>query len=180
MGHLMREIVAGVDGGGSKTRLILATETGEELADNALLTAHKHGLVKRGFIDFKAARAFAADCITRFNVKAGGPAAEARSLSGGNLQKYIMGREILLAPDSRFTTWDISLGASFQIDIPLVTDIAIPRIERLRLSELPIQSELKRRQALFNAAGERAQRRGDLDMVTVDDQIHAVPLFRLG
>src|SRR5687768_3863936 len=28
----MRELVAGVDGGGSKTRLILATETGEELA----------------------------------------------------------------------------------------------------------------------------------------------------
>jgi glucosamine kinase len=28
----MKEIVAGVDGGGSKTRLILATETGEELA----------------------------------------------------------------------------------------------------------------------------------------------------
>ncbi|MEP6906258.1 MAG: BadF/BadG/BcrA/BcrD ATPase family protein, partial [Gemmatimonadales bacterium] len=28
----MRELVAGVDGGGSKTRLILATETGEEIA----------------------------------------------------------------------------------------------------------------------------------------------------
>jgi ABC-type uncharacterized transport system ATPase subunit len=32
--------------------------------------------------------------ISRFNVKAGGPGAAAKSLSGGNLQKFIVGREI--------------------------------------------------------------------------------------
>jgi simple sugar transport system ATP-binding protein len=93
------------------------------LADNALLTAHKAGMVKRGFINFGAVRAFAADCITRFNVKAGGPAAEARSLSGGNLQKYIMGREIMLAPKLLVVaqpTWGVDVGAAAAIRQQLI------------------------------------------------------------
>jgi simple sugar transport system ATP-binding protein len=93
------------------------------LAENALLTAHKHGLVKRGFIDFKAVRGFSADCITRFNVKAGGPDAEARSLSGGNLQKYIMGREIMLAPKLLVVaqpTWGVDVGAAAAIRQQLI------------------------------------------------------------
>jgi simple sugar transport system ATP-binding protein len=93
------------------------------LSDNALLTAHKRGLVKRGFIDFDAVRAFAADCITRFNVKAGGPEAEARSLSGGNLQKYIMGREIMQAPKLLVVsqpTWGVDVGAAAAIRQQLI------------------------------------------------------------
>jgi simple sugar transport system ATP-binding protein len=93
------------------------------LADNALLTAHKRGMVKRGFIDFAAVRAFASDCITRFNVKAGGPAAEARSLSGGNLQKYIMGREIMLTPKLLVVaqpTWGVDVGAAASIRQQLI------------------------------------------------------------
>jgi hypothetical protein len=39
-----------------------------------------------------------ADIIGRFNVKAGGPNAAAQSLSGGNLQKFIVGREIDAKP----------------------------------------------------------------------------------
>jgi simple sugar transport system ATP-binding protein len=93
------------------------------LSDNALLTAHKRGLVKRGFVDFAAARAFAADCITRFNVKAGGPDAEARSLSGGNLQKYIMGREIMQVPRLLVVsqpTWGVDVGAAAAIRQQLI------------------------------------------------------------
>jgi len=93
------------------------------LSENALLTAHAAGMVKGGFINFGAVRAFAADCITRFNVKAGGPGAEARSLSGGNLQKYIMGREIMLAPKLLVVaqpTWGVDVGAAAAIRQQLI------------------------------------------------------------
>jgi simple sugar transport system ATP-binding protein len=68
------------------------------LAENALLTAHRCALVARGFIRSDAVRAYAAETITAYRVKAGGPDAAAQSLSGGNLQKYIVGREIRQAP----------------------------------------------------------------------------------
>ncbi|WP_324732942.1 ABC transporter ATP-binding protein [Pseudomonas paeninsulae] len=86
------------------------------LSDNALLTAAvSKGLVRRGLIDFRAAKTFASECIERFNVKCGGSAAQARSLSGGNLQKYIMGREIMQAPKllvAAQPTWGVDVGAS--------------------------------------------------------------------
>ncbi|HEU0200807.1 MAG TPA: ABC transporter ATP-binding protein, partial [Burkholderiaceae bacterium] len=84
------------------------------LANNALLTAHGYGMLKRGFIDFSAVRKFSTDCIARFNVKCGGPDAEAKSLSGGNLQKYVMGREIMQAPKLLVVsqpTWGVDVGA---------------------------------------------------------------------
>ena len=85
------------------------------LADNALLTAHRRGMVKRGLIDFAAVAAFARECIDRYSVKCGGPQAQARSLSGGNLQKYIMGREILQQPKLLVVaqpTWGVDVGAA--------------------------------------------------------------------
>jgi general nucleoside transport system ATP-binding protein len=93
------------------------------LADNALLTAHRQSLVRRGFIRFDATRAYAGATIGRFNVKAPGPDAAARSLSGGNLQKYIVGREILQAPRVMIAaqpTWGVDVGASAQIRQALV------------------------------------------------------------
>ena len=68
------------------------------LADNALLTAHREGMVARGFVRADVVRAYAMDTIRAYGVKAGGPDAAARSLSGGNLQKYIVGREIRQQP----------------------------------------------------------------------------------
>jgi len=79
------------------------------LAQNALLTAHRKGMRRAGLVDFGAARRFAADCIARFGVKAPGPQAVAGSLSGGNLQKFIVAREVLqrpkfgLSPDQALT-----------------------------------------------------------------------------
>jgi len=53
------------------------------LTENALLTAARTmRLIRRGLIDFAAARRFAVECIERFGVKAGGPGAAAKSLSG--------------------------------------------------------------------------------------------------
>ena len=93
------------------------------LAENALLTADRQGLVRRGFIRWDAARDYAAAIIDAFNVKAAGPAAAARSLSGGNLQKFIVGREIRQHPQvlvAAQPTWGVDVGASAQIRQALV------------------------------------------------------------
>ncbi len=89
---------------------------GMSLADNALLTAARsQGLTRAGFLQFGKARAFAEACIERFNVKCGGAGAAAKSLSGGNLQKFIVGREILQAPKLLVCaqpTWGVDVGAA--------------------------------------------------------------------
>lgn len=93
------------------------------LADNALLTAHSRGLVQNGFINRKLERAFTADCIARFDVRTSGPQAEAGSLSGGNLQKFIMGREMMLEPSVLLVaqpTWGVDIGAAADIRQRLV------------------------------------------------------------
>ena len=86
------------------------------LAENAILTAARtRGFLRHSLIDFKAARAFAADCIERYNVKCGGANAQARSLSGGNLQKFIVGREIMQDPKVLVVaqpTWGVDVGAA--------------------------------------------------------------------
>ena len=86
------------------------------LAENAILTAARtRGFLRRTLLDFKAASAFAAECIERYNVKSGGPQAQARSLSGGNLQKFIVGREIMQDPKVLIVaqpTWGVDVGAA--------------------------------------------------------------------
>lgn len=50
---------------------------------------------RRGFFDFKAIRENALDIIEKYDVRSGkGPLTYARSMSGGNQQKAILGREI--------------------------------------------------------------------------------------
>jgi len=93
------------------------------LADNALLTAHRQQLVHRGFVRQDAVRAYAVDTIREYGVKAGGPDAAARSLSGGNLQKYIVGREIRQHPRMMIAaqpTWGVDVGAAAQIRQALI------------------------------------------------------------
>ncbi|UVC07492.1 ABC transporter ATP-binding protein [Rhizobium sp. TH2] len=85
---------------------------------NAVLTAHPFDLVKNGLIDSTRATAFANECIRQYDVRTSGPAAEAGSLSGGNLQKFIVGREIMLAPKLLFVaqpTWGVDIGAASAI-----------------------------------------------------------------
>jgi general nucleoside transport system ATP-binding protein len=88
------------------------------LADNALLTAYRQGMVARGFVRADAVRDYAAETIRAYGVKAGGPDATARSLSGGNLQKFIVGREIRQQPKVMLAaqpTWGVDVGAAAQI-----------------------------------------------------------------
>ncbi|MBL8583924.1 MAG: ABC transporter ATP-binding protein [Rhizobiaceae bacterium] len=88
---------------------------GHSLRDNAVLTAHRAGLVRGGMVDRGRAAAFADRVISRFKVKANGSGAAAQSLSGGNLQKFIVGREMELAPKVLLVsqpTWGVDVGAS--------------------------------------------------------------------
>ena len=87
------------------------------LAHNLMLT-RTDSVGRSGWIDVKGLRAQAQDVIRRFNVKAGGPDAAARSLSGGNLQKFIVGREIDAKPKLLVIsqpTWGVDVGAAAQI-----------------------------------------------------------------
>jgi general nucleoside transport system ATP-binding protein len=87
------------------------------LAHNLLLTRHD-AVGRSGWIDVKALRTQAAQIIARFGVKASGPDAAARSLSGGNLQKFIVGREISAQPQLLIVsqpTWGVDVGAAAQI-----------------------------------------------------------------
>ncbi|WP_296098470.1 ABC transporter ATP-binding protein [uncultured Agrobacterium sp.] len=90
---------------------------------NALLTAHPLGLLKSGLIDQAGAKAFAEVCIRDFDVRTPGPEAEAGALSGGNLQKFIVGREIMLGPRLLFVaqpTWGVDIGAAMAIRQKLI------------------------------------------------------------
>ncbi len=87
------------------------------LAHNLLLT-RREAVGPLGWLRTGALRAQAADTIQRYNVKAAGPDAPARSLSGGNLQKFIMGREIDARPKLLIVaqpTWGVDVGAAAQI-----------------------------------------------------------------
>jgi simple sugar transport system ATP-binding protein len=87
------------------------------LAHNVLLT-RTEGVGALGWLRMAAIEQQAAGLIDRFKVKAGGPAAAARSLSGGNLQKFIVGREIAARPRLLIVsqpTWGVDVGAAAQI-----------------------------------------------------------------
>jgi simple sugar transport system ATP-binding protein len=93
------------------------------LADNALLTTRSPAMLAHGFIRSDAVRSYAAATIGAFGVKATGPDAIARSLSGGNLQKFIVGREIGQRPKVLIAaqpTWGVDVGASAQIRQALI------------------------------------------------------------
>lgn len=87
------------------------------LAENALLTGMaRRGLLSRGFIRWKDARSFADEIISGFSVSAGGGASSAaKSLSGGNLQKFVIGREALQEPEALVVnqpTWGVDASAA--------------------------------------------------------------------
>ena len=88
------------------------------LALNTLLTRTEAVSRRTGLIDVSAVKTMTEDLIRRFNVKAGGPYAAAKSLSGGNLQKFIVGREIDAQPRLLIVsqpTWGVDVGAAAQI-----------------------------------------------------------------
>jgi general nucleoside transport system ATP-binding protein len=108
------------------------------LAENALLSAFdRRALSTNGVIRYARATAFATEVIERFSVKATGPEARASSLSGGNLQKFVVGREILQAPNVLIAaqpTWGVDAGAAAAIHQALL-DLASHGVAVLVVSQ---------------------------------------------
>src|SRR5215213_4822462 len=70
------------------------------------------------------ARAFAARIVKEFDVRTPGVDALAHSLSGGNLQKFVVGREVLQNPCVLVVsqpTWGVDAGAAAAIHEALIT-----------------------------------------------------------
>jgi general nucleoside transport system ATP-binding protein len=87
------------------------------LAHNLLLT-RSEAISSGGWIDTQALQTQAQKIIQKFNVKANGAQAPAQSLSGGNLQKFLVGREIDAKPRVLLVsqpTWGVDVGAAAQI-----------------------------------------------------------------
>jgi ABC-type uncharacterized transport system ATPase subunit len=92
------------------------------LMKNVLLTRPEF-VSKAGLLRIRALRALTARLLASHDVKAGGPDAFAGSLSGGNLQKFILERELDAAPEVFIVsqpTWGVDVGASAQIRSRLV------------------------------------------------------------
>lgn len=93
------------------------------LEDNGLLTGFLQGLVKNGFVSKSHTLQFANNIIERFKVKTPDAQTHAASLSGGNLQKFIIGREILQQPKllvASHPTWGVDIGAATAIHQALI------------------------------------------------------------
>ncbi len=93
------------------------------LIENELLTGYVSHGVKGGWVNWRDIRKRAADIIAHYKVKAIGPEATARSLSGGNLQKFIIGREIAQNPKVLVCfhpTWGVDVGAANLIHQQLI------------------------------------------------------------
>lgn len=89
------------------------------LTENALLTGSvREGLAASGFLKWGLAKAFAEKVISEFDVRTPGPENAARSLSGGNLQKFVIGREVLQRPEVLVVnqpTWGVDAAAAAAI-----------------------------------------------------------------
>lgn len=89
------------------------------LTENAMLTGSlREGLERRGFLDWARAKGFAEAIIARFDVRTPGPGNAARSLSGGNLQKFVIGREVMQRPEVLVVnqpTWGVDASAAAAI-----------------------------------------------------------------
>jgi ABC-type uncharacterized transport system ATPase subunit len=89
------------------------------LAENALLTAHSLGeVVRNGVIDRTKIRRMSADISKTFDVRLPGENPMASALSGGNLQKFVVGRDISRQPAVFIVsqpTWGVDVGAALFI-----------------------------------------------------------------
>ncbi|PPE68060.1 ABC transporter ATP-binding protein [Caldimonas caldifontis] len=79
---------------------------------------HQPGFSRHGLVREQAARAYTTELLRRFDVRGGGPEVPARRLSGGNLQKLILGRALGVRGQAapvlvvaNQPTWGLDVGA---------------------------------------------------------------------
>ena len=86
------------------------------LVENAFLSgAVRKGLTRNGFIDWTRTKAWAEEVVAQYDVRTPGTWVAARALSGGNLQKFLMGRELSQAPEVVIInqpTWGVDAAAA--------------------------------------------------------------------
>ena len=86
------------------------------LIENSLITAkNRHGLVKSGWINLSKAVKYAEDIINKFDVRTNSAKNRAKNLSGGNLQKFLIGRELNQNPEVLIVnqpTWGVDASAA--------------------------------------------------------------------
>jgi len=93
------------------------------LVDNSLLTAYGQGMISKGWVGLGKVRDYAGRVVEQFGVRAAGIDSAATSLSGGNLQKFIIGREALQQPKllvASHPTWGVDVGSAVAIHEALV------------------------------------------------------------
>ena len=104
---------------GPEERLGHAAAPNMTLTENALLTgAEREGLMSNGFLKWGKAKSFAEAIIDRFDVRTPGTETVARALSGGNLQKFVIGREVMQRPEVLVVnqpTWGVDAAAAATI-----------------------------------------------------------------
>ena len=147
------------------------------LAQNALLTGATAGMVKSGLVRNDVARSFARDVIAQFKVKCGNELSVAESLSGGNLQKFIVGRETMLHPKLMIVaqpTWGVDIGSAQLIHQALI-DLRAAGVALLIVSE-----ELDELFAICDRIAVLAQGRLSPTYATSDLTIEGVGLLMTG
>jgi general nucleoside transport system ATP-binding protein len=90
-----------------------------KLSENVVLTRHEHSVL----INKTEALKTAARIIKTYDVRAGKNEPEARALSGGNLQKFVVGRELDRNPKFLMVnqpTWGVDAGAAATIRQALI------------------------------------------------------------
>jgi simple sugar transport system ATP-binding protein len=94
------------------------------LTDNALLAGHAtNGFVSGGLIQRARIAEWVATVVKVFDVRMSGSDPEARALSGGNLQKFVVGREIQREPKLLVVaqpTWGVDAAAAATIRQALI------------------------------------------------------------
>ncbi|MET8024135.1 ABC transporter ATP-binding protein [Streptomyces avermitilis] len=75
-------------------RHAVGTAPAASVADNLAMGHHRTSLSSRGLLSPAAVRAHALGLVERFGIKAATPEVPASALSGGNLQKLLIGREL--------------------------------------------------------------------------------------
>ena len=94
------------------------------MIENVLLSQFpNNNFLKNGMINYKNIEIQAKKIVNDFNVVTPGVDVKASSLSGGNLQKFVIGREILSNPRLLIIshpTWGIDAGAEHSIRKSLI------------------------------------------------------------
>ena len=108
------------------------------LWENGFLSAAtRMELINNGFIQVGASSAFAEEVVEQFRVKTPGVTHPANSLSGGNLQKFIVGRELVQKPGVIVVlqpTWGVDAGSTASIRQALI-DMATEGAAVLAISQ---------------------------------------------